>query len=197
MDGRDGLLGVHAIHRAWQAHRHLSTRSRGAHTQRCSDGCVRRFVHRASAARAYSGSRSVCRMARFRAALFNSEDERARNLVFIRPSKEGLWPNGGVAADLLPAFTGARSYMRSRMAYLHAGHPSMTDCGKPLTRGQRLGSRCRLSHPRGMQPRLTPAIYDLSSYELRLEVRRRRNGELQPAAQAARSTPAFAAEVSD
>jgi len=80
------------------------------------------------------------------------------------------WRKGGLATQLpfarvkrgwrevcLPGVTGGRSYMRSRMAYLHAGHPSMTGCGKPLTRGQRPGSRCRLSHPRCMlQPRRNP-----------------------------------------
>ena len=61
----------------------------------------------------------------------------------------------------------------ARWRTFHAGHPSMTGGGKPLTRGQRLGSRLpSFTHPRCMHAAMTNPchIRPLVIYELRLRV---------------------------
>lgn len=129
-----------------------------------SDGCIRRSEHRVSGAGVRERGDSAP-IANSRAAFLFCGRETARD---GQGGALAEWLEGccePVPEDDRICGAGWRTF--------HAGHPSMTGGGKPLTRGQRLGSRLpSLSHPRCMHAAMTNPchIRPLVIYELRLRV---------------------------
>ena len=123
MHSRDGWLGDHTIHRAWQAPSHPPHPLNSLLTVAFEDSCI------ASAARAYLGLEDSlpqhC-IANIRAAICDLEEGRACNPVAIRQSEEGL--AGGLFAR------------RYRREIVYAEQDGVPSCRSPINDGLRQAS---------------------------------------------------------